>query len=243
MKSVVITGVSRGLGLALARAFSAREFRVFGTTRKAEDAARLEQEFKGPHRFFAVDSTDPDGLTALAEEAFKLGPVDIVIANAGVINARTPVWDIPKEIWDQNLDINVMGMVHTIRAFLPGMIATDHGTFIGLSSGWGRSSSSGLGPYCASKFAVEGLIGCLVLDLKKQASAVTAVALDPGGGINTDMLADCLPDEHNDYRSAEAWSKGAVSYIENVLMQGRQSGSQEVPESAHAAVANAETGS
>lgn len=242
MKSVVITGVSRGLGFAMAHEFISRGYRVIGTARKPEDAARLEQEFQGPHRVLPVDSTDPSGLAKLASIATKDGPVDLVVANAGIINGREATWKISDQTWEQNLNVNVMGMVHTIKAFLPGMLDANHGTFVGMSSGWGQSASTGLGPYCASKFAVEGLIGCLVLDLEERGSAVTAVALDPGGGINTDMLADCLPDEHNEYRTADVWAKGAVTYIETHLVAGRHSGSQEVPESAHAVVAETETG-
>jgi NAD(P)-dependent dehydrogenase (short-subunit alcohol dehydrogenase family) len=240
MKSVAITGVSRGLGLAMAREFISRGYRIIGTARKAEDAARLEQEFQAPHRVLPVDSTDPGGLAKLASLATRDGPIDLVIANAGIINGREPAWEISDQAWQQNLDVNVMGMVHTIKAFVPGMLAANHGTFVGMSSGWGKSASTGLGPYCASKFAVEGLIGCLVLDL--EGSAVTAVALDPGGGINTDMLADCLPDEHHEYRTADVWAKGAVTFIETHLVEGRNSGSQEVPESAHAAAAEVGAG-
>lgn len=237
MKSVVITGVSRGLGLAKAREFISRGYRVIGTVRKPEDAARLESVFQGPHLVLPVDSTDPSGLAELASIAIKDGPIDLVIANAGIINGRKPAWEISDQAWEQNLNVNVIGIVHTLKAFLPGMLEANHGTFIGMSSGWGKSASAGLGPYCASKFAVEGLIGCLVLDLEDQGSMVTAVALDPGGGVNTDMLADCLPDEHNEYRTADVWAKGAVTYIETHLVAGRNSGSQEVPECAHAAVA------
>ncbi len=233
MKTVVITGATRGLGRALATEFARREYRVFGTTRKAGDARDLEADFGPPHRFHAVDSTDPAGLAKLAEEVGSFGPIDLVIANAGVINTRKPAWVIPRDVWELNLGVNLQGMINTIQAFLPAMIEADHGTFVGMSSGWGRAPSRGLGPYCASKFAVEGLIGCLVLDLAEAGSAVTAVALDPGGGVNTDMLADCLPEEHGGFRSAEDWVPGAVRYIETALVRDRVQGSQEVPESAH----------
>lgn len=233
MKTVVITGAARGLGHALATEFADRGYRVFGTTRKAEDAARLEQEFGTPHRFLVANSTDLDSLKDLASLALEDDVVDIVIANAGVINARKPAWEIPRKIWDQHLGVNVQGMINTMQAFLPAMIDADRGTFIGISSGWGRSPSQGLAPYCASKFAVEGLISCLVLDLAEQRSAVTAVALDPGGGINTDMLANCLPDEHTEYRSTKDWAPGAVSHIETSIVAERKSGSQEIPENAH----------
>ncbi|MBD8554770.1 SDR family NAD(P)-dependent oxidoreductase [Rhizobium sp. CFBP 8762] len=78
-----------------------------------------------------------------------------------------------------------MGVIETARCFLPAMIARDSGVFVAMSSGWGRSTSAGLGPYCASKFAVEGLVGVLNDDLPPQ---VCAIALDPGNRVNTNML-------------------------------------------------------
>jgi len=236
MRSVVITGVARGLGKALAIEFSKKGYRIFGTCRKPSDAAELGAAFGAPHQFHAVDSTDGPGLAALAEVIRSEGRVDLVIANAGVINERTPTWKISRADWDLSLNVNLGGMINTIQAFLPAMISEDHGTFVGMSSGWGQSPSLGLGPYCASKYAVEGLIGCLVLDLDDHSSAVNAVALDPGGGVNTDMLADCLPDEHERYRTAKDWAPGAVRFVEIDLIGHRASGSQEVPESAHAHV-------
>jgi len=233
MNTVLITGCARGLGNALAMEFASRGYRVIGTTRSEEDAKRLSGVFGAPHRVAAIDSTDPDGLRRLAEKAKDGGGVDLVIANAGVINPRAPAWEIPLEMWDQHIAVNVSGMVATMQAFLPLLQRSKNGTFIGMSSGWGRTPSLGLGPYCASKFAVEGFIGVLVEDLANENSKVNAIALDPGGGVNTDMLAECLPEEHEQYRDASAWAPGAVNYILNDLVAQRATGSHEVPESAH----------
>ncbi len=234
MRNVVVTGVARGLGRALVDEFASRGITVYGAVRSEDDAEKFRVEFGPPHRFFAADVTDPESLDRLARAAFDSGGVDIVIANAGVINEREPLWEISGETWRMAMDINVLGMVNTIKAFLPGMIAADKGLFVGMSSGWGRSASAGLGPYCAGKFAVEGLMGSLALDLAGKGSPVAAVALDPGGGVNTDMLVSCLPDSHGDYRTADVWAVGAVDYIVNTLFANAKSGSREIPESAHA---------
>ena len=79
-----------------------------------------------------------------------------------------------------------------------------------VSSGWGRSGRHTLAPYCASKFAVEGLTQSVAAEVP---ASVKVVSLDPGGGINTDMLATCLPGEYMNYPSAETWAQGAVTYL------------------------------
>ena len=233
MKTVVITGTARGLGNAMALEFSRRSFRVFGTCRSQNDAKRLASEFEGNHQFHPVDATDLLAMRSFAKHINSLGGADIVIANAGVINTREPLWEIDQATWKNHLDVNILGVVNAIQSFVPHMINAKHGTFIGISSGWGKSPSQGLAPYCASKFAVEGLIGCLALDLEGVGSRVNAVALDPGGGINTDMLAMCLPDDHQDFRKGPDWARGAVDYILDTLVREKLTGSQKVPESVH----------
>ncbi|WP_349369145.1 SDR family NAD(P)-dependent oxidoreductase [Salinarimonas sp.] len=226
-RRVVITGVSEGLGLALARAFAARGAVVAGC---ATDAARLRAvaDALGPgHLVHVASVTDEDAMARFAEEACREGAPDLVVANAGVINPRRPVWEIETAQWRRVLDVNVLGVAITARAFLPAMIAAGSGLFVATSSGWGRSADWGLGPYCASKFAVEGIVDTLRHDLPE---GVRAVALDPGGGINTRMLAECLPDEHDDYVSPERWGPGAAAYIATTLYAENASGSHTVPD-------------
>lgn len=206
---IVITGVSRGLGYALARSFANRGSMVFGTISKRMDVA-----FDG----LAADATAPRVHVASACDAKQMaafaacldGAPDIVIANAGTINDRRPAWEIPEGEWRRVLDINLIGVVETARAFLPTMIDAGRGLFVAMSSGWGRSAASGLGPYCASKFAVEGFVGTLIDDLP---DGVQAVALDPGNGINTSMLETCMPDEHDRYIRPEEWAEYAAGDI------------------------------
>ena len=207
--SIVITGVSRGLGYALARSFANRGSTVFGTITKGMDLS-----FDG----LAADAIAPQVNVASACDAAQMASFsaridcvpDIVIANAGTINDRRPAWDITADEWRRVLDINLIGVVETARAFLPAMIDAGRGLFVAMSSGWGRSTSSGLGPYCASKFAVEGLVGTLINDLPDGGQAV---ALDPGNGINTSMLKACLPDEHDRYIRPEEWAEYAANDI------------------------------
>jgi NAD(P)-dependent dehydrogenase (short-subunit alcohol dehydrogenase family) len=225
MIHVVITGCSRGLGLALASTFIARGCRVSATVRLEDSARQLRHRFGDPHRVAVVDSTDAAAIESFARETAAVAPPDIVIANAGVINERQPLWQTPLAEWNGVLAVNLTGPFLLAKAFVPRM---RDGSFIAISSGWGRTTDSGVGPYCASKFGVEGMIGSLVADLEQAGSQVRAIALDPGA-INTDMLARCLPEENALYPSADEWAPGAVPYILDELHAKRLSGSHEIP--------------
>ena len=83
--------------------------------------------------------------------------------------------------------VNVSGTLNVIRAFVPAMIAAGRGVIANLSSGWGRSTDALVGPYCASKYAIEGLTGSLAQELPRP---LAAVAVSPGV-IDTDMLRRC----------------------------------------------------
>src|SRR5690606_31779216 len=107
------------------------------------------------------------------------------------------------------IDVNVTGMFNVIRAFLPDMVERGTGTVVNFSSGWGRSVSADVAPYCASKYAVEGLTKALAEDLPK---GMAAVPLNPGV-IDTDMLRQAWGDGAASYSKAEAWAKMAAPMI------------------------------
>lgn len=213
----------------MARAFVARGIRVSGCARDPRRAEQLAAEFGAPHLISVADVTDPEAMTRFAREACGEGAPNIVIAGAGIINARAPAWEIDAAEWRRVLDINVVGVALTARAFIPAMIAAGSGLFVAMSSGWGRAGEGGLAPYCASKFAVEGFVDSMMQELPP---GLRAIALDPGGGINTDMLAACLPDEHGQYVSPEQWAPGAVAFILETLYAERAAGSHTVPDQA-----------
>ncbi|HMB11662.1 SDR family oxidoreductase [Saliniramus sp.] len=225
-KKIAITGVSQGLGRALAKAFMAQGVTVFGGVRKLPAAAHADGSWGAPHRIMEANVTDEAALGAFAHEACAQAVPDIVIANAGIINERAAAWTIPVDTWRDVLDVNTLGIVRTLRAFMPAFLARGSGLFIAISSGWGREATRGLGPYCASKFAVEGLVGSLQTELPGQ---IRAVALDPGGGINTGMLAACLPGENADYPTPEAWGAHAARFITEGIFATGAAGSLTVP--------------
>ena len=96
-----------------------------------------------------------------------------------------------------------------IRAFVPAMITRGTGVIVNLSSGWGRSVSPEVAPYCASKWAIEGLTQALAAELP---AGMAAVPLNPGV-IDTEMLRQCWSDEASAYPKADAWAKVAAPFI------------------------------
>lgn len=209
---VVISGVTKGLGQALARRFAALGHPVAGCGRSADALYELASELGYGHRFERVDVTDAEWVDAWAERVHReLGAPGLVVANAGAIIAQAPVWEVPPEDFDTVIRVNVGGVYAMARAFLPRI--ADGGTLVTVSSGWGRNPRGMLAAYTASKFAVEGFTRAVAQEAAELRPGVRVVAVDPGGGVDTAMLATCLPDEHHSYPSADEWAKTAVDYL------------------------------
>jgi NAD(P)-dependent dehydrogenase (short-subunit alcohol dehydrogenase family) len=210
---IVLTGATRGLGRALVPLFVKAGHRVAGCGRSADQVAELRQQFGPPHRFAAVDVTDAAAVEAWATEVLQqLGPPDLLVNNAAVMNPLAPLWAIPAGDFDRLIDVNVKGVANAIRAFVPAMVARQSGVVVNLSSGWGRSTSPEVAPYCASKFAVEGLTKALAQELP---AGMAAVPLNPGV-IDTDMLRSAWGAEAGGYPSAEQWARKAAPFLLNL---------------------------
>ena len=209
-RRIVITGATRGLGRALAEGFAAQGHTVIGCGRDADKAAELGRSLGPPHRFDAVDVSDGKAVAAWAGDVVdQHGVPDIVIANAALANSLAPFWQIDAEEFDRLIDVNIKGVAHVVRAFLPAMVARRSGVVIGLSSYWGRSVAKDEAPYCCSKWGIEGLMRALALDLPE---GMAAVPLNPGV-IDTDMLRSIFGAQSAKYPSAETWALKAVPYI------------------------------
>lgn len=206
---IVITGVTKGLGRALAEWFIANGHTVAGCGRGAE-ILDLRFTHSAPHDFSVVDVTDE---TKVSIWAAKLcGPdvaPDLLICNAAVMNNPAPLWKVPAQEFNRLIDVNVKGVATVIRHFAPHMIARGSGTIVTLSSGWGRSTAAEVAPYCASKFAVEGLTQALAQELP---AGMAAVPLNPGV-IDTDMLRQAWADGASSYAKPADWAKVAAPFI------------------------------
>ena len=207
---LLLTGATRGLGRALVAPFAERGWTVVGCGRSARHVAELSAKHPAPHRFTAIDVRDTKAVEAWAEQILAdVGPPDLLVNNAALMNTPAPLWQVPAAEFDTLIDVNVKGVANVIRAFVPAMVARKSGVIVNLSSGWGRSTAPEVAPYCASKYAVEGLTLALAQELPK---GMAAVPLNPGV-IDTDMLRQAWADGAASFPKADAWATRAVPFL------------------------------
>jgi NAD(P)-dependent dehydrogenase (short-subunit alcohol dehydrogenase family) len=212
-KSVWITGCTRGLGRALVEGFVADGWTVVGCGRSEGSVTALGEEFEGENLFRAVDVTDDAAVADFCREALKAtGAPDLLVNNAGMINQPAPLWEVGAEEFGAVIDVNLKGVANMIRHAVPAMIERGSGVIVNLSSGWGRSTSPEVAPYCATKWGVEGLTEALSQELP---SGLAAVALNPGV-IDTDMLRQAWGDGAGAYGTAAEWGKIAVPFLQGL---------------------------
>lgn len=209
-KTIVLTGVTRGLGRALTERFIDLGHTVIGCGRSSPEINSLRNRWKHPHRFTVVDVVDPRQVRAWAEEVLAAyGPPDLLINNAAIINEPAPLWEVPVEEFSSLIDINIKGVFHCIQAFAPAMVARKKGVVVNFSSGWGRSVSPDVAPYCASKYAIEGLSKAMAEEIP---SGMTVVPLNPGI-IDTAMLRTCFGESAKNHSKPETWAQRAAEFI------------------------------
>ena len=212
-KRILLTGVTRGLGRAMVDGFSAAGHTVIGCGRSADAIAELQSDCAAPHHFSVVDVSSDSDVQQWAQTVLtQHGPPDLLLNNAAVINANAPLWEVPADDFDRVTAVNINGIANVVRHFVPAMIAAGSGVIVNFSSGWGRATSPEVAPYCATKWAVEGLTQALAQELP---SGMAAVALNPGV-INTQMLQSCFGDSAQHYPTAEQWSCSAVPFLLNI---------------------------
>ncbi|HVU25591.1 MAG TPA: SDR family oxidoreductase [Opitutus sp.] len=207
---IVITGATRGLGRALAEEFIRGGHTVLGCGRGGEAIFDLRMTYQAPHDFSVVDVALDNKVAIWAMGILENDtPPDLLINNAGLMNRLAPLWEIEDREFTKVVDVNVRGVANVIRHFVPAMVARKQGVIVNLSSGWGRSTSPEVAPYCATKFAIEGLTQALAQELP---DGMAAVALNPGV-IDTDMLRSCWGEGAGGYQKADAWVKVAAPFL------------------------------
>jgi NAD(P)-dependent dehydrogenase (short-subunit alcohol dehydrogenase family) len=209
-KIVVITGVTRGLGRAMALEFAQLGHTVLGCGRSQKEIQQLRAELGKPHDFAAVNvAADQEVKSWSADVLRSHGPPSLLLNNAAIINKNARLWEVSDDEFSRVIDVNVKGTVWVIRHFLPAMIKAGQGVVVNFSSGWGRSTDAEVAPYCASKWAIEGLTQSLSQELPP---GLAAVALNPGI-INTEMLQSCFGGSASSYPTPERWAKTAVPFL------------------------------
>jgi len=175
-KTLFITGVSSGLGRALAQKALAAGHRVVGTVRSGE--AKLDFEALDSRKAFGrvLDVTQFDAIDGVVAEAeATVGPIDVLVNNAGYghegVMEESPLAEIRRQF-----DVNVFGAVAMMKAVVPYMRKRRHGHILNITSMGGYITMPGIAYYCGSKFALEGISDVLAQEMKPFGIFVTAVA-------------------------------------------------------------------
>src|SRR5262249_39933575 len=155
VRVIAITGATRGLGRALAEGFAALGHSVVGCGRARDEIDTLGRTLGSAHDFAVVDVTRDDDVRNWSKHVVeRFGAPDLLLNNAALINANARLWDIPADEFDRVIDVNLKGVANVIRSFVPPMLARGSGVIVNLSSGWGRSTSPEVAPYCATKWGI-----------------------------------------------------------------------------------------
>lgn len=174
--SVLITGASSGIGLALAHEFQTRGHRVFATARRPDALNALRAA-----GFYALELevTDASAVERLATTLARDGvALDMLINNAG-FGAMGPLLDISRDTLQRQFDVNVFALLSVTQAFAPAMVARRRGRIVNISSVSGVLPTPFAGAYCASKAAVNALSDALRMELAP--FGVDVITVQPGG--------------------------------------------------------------
>lgn len=209
-RTIVITGVTRGLGRAMAEELIRLGHTVIGCGRSESELAQLSQQYPAPHSFSKVDVASDSEVQGWARDVIaRNGAPELLLNCAALINRNAPLWEIRADEFSELVAVNIEGVVNMIRHFVPAMIEKRRGIIVNFSSGWGRSTSADVAPYCGTKWAIEGLTQALAQELP---SGLAAIPLNPGI-IDTEMLRSCFGGSAGAYPKPAQWAKIAVPYI------------------------------
>jgi NAD(P)-dependent dehydrogenase (short-subunit alcohol dehydrogenase family) len=192
----LITGASRGIGAAVAKAYAAEGVQVILTARtqggleEVDDAIR---EGGGKAILYPADLTDYDTIDQMGLAIYqRFGRLDILVANAGILGPLTPMHQIDPEQWDAVLGINLTANWRILRACDPLLRQSDAGRAIFVSSGAADGRHPYWGAYAVSKGALEIMAKTWASEL--EATAIRVTVLNPGG-TRTNMRAEAFPGE------------------------------------------------
>src|ERR1700722_3684448 len=186
-KVALVTGASRGIGLAVATSLGTRGAKIAGWPPDPQplDVAAADLKRNGASVVaIPADVSRTAEIAALVEKTERsLGPIEILVNNAG-IGVFGPVQDASEANWDAVLDTNLKSVFLLSRAVSPGMISRRPGHIVNIASLAGKNAFAGGGIYCASKWGLLGLTECMAEDLRPYGIRVSAVC---PGSVATDF--------------------------------------------------------
>ncbi len=190
MKTVLITGGSRGIGAAAVEQFAARGDRVFFLYEKEYEKAQKVAKKTGATAI-CCDVADGNAVRTAYEQ---IGDVDVLVCNAGISSVGL-MSQTPEETWDRLFDVNVKGIYHCINGAMPGFLRKHKGCIITVSSMWGQVGASCEVAYSATKGAVIAMTKALAKELGPSGIRVNCVApgvvlTDMCNGVDPQILED-----------------------------------------------------
>lgn len=201
MKTIIVTGGSRGIGKALVENFAKDGYNVVLNYNKSEEDAKnikTELEKQGFNiEIFKADVSKKDEVKKLVKFTLdKFQNVDVLINNAGISQTKL-FTDITENEWDNIMNVNLKSAYYTIQEVLPNMINKKHGLIINISSVWGLVVASCEVAYSVSKAGLDGLTKSLAKELGPSNIRVNSIA---PGIINTDMNKNLSIEEINELK-------------------------------------------
>lgn len=195
MKTVLITGASRGIGAATARLFAQKGWAVAVNYRNSREAAEeLVSEIRkngGTALAIPADVGDPEQVEAMFQTAEReLGQIEALVNNAGIAQQKL-FTDLTDEDWDELFRVDVKGVFLCCRRALPAMIRRHRGVIVNISSMWGQVGASCEVHYSAAKAAVIGLTRALAKEVGPSGIRVNCIA---PGVIQTEMNGNLTPE-------------------------------------------------
>jgi len=183
-RTAVVTGAASGIGLAVSEAFAAEGMRVVMADLDGDglrrEAARLADAGHEVHPT-VVDVRDAEAVDRLGDEAVeRFGELHVAVNNAGIVNGGNS-WELALEDWHRVLDVNLWGVIHGIRAFVPHILASgDEGHVVNTASMAAVTAIPRLGPYTVAKHGVLGLSDVLRAELAAIGAPVGVSVVMPG---------------------------------------------------------------
>ncbi|MEN8916980.1 MAG: SDR family oxidoreductase [Octadecabacter sp.] len=202
-KVVLITGASRGIGAASARAFADEGAKVALVARSVDQIAELAAEIGDAALAIPCDVSSYDDVArAIDETVHAFGPLDVLIGNAGLLDPISHLADADPVAWSKTIDVNLKGVFNGMRAAMPDMIKRGTGTIITISSGAAHGPVEAWSSYCSSKAGAYMLTRCA--DKEAREHGLRIMGLSPGT-VATDMQRDIKASGINPI-SQLAWS-------------------------------------
>jgi NAD(P)-dependent dehydrogenase (short-subunit alcohol dehydrogenase family) len=183
-RTAVVTGAASGIGLAIVEAFVAEGMQVVMADvveDRLDAQARRIGDAGGDVHAVTVDVRDPDAVDRAGQAAVdRYGRLHVAVNNAGVVTGGNS-WELPLEDWHRVIDIDLWGVIHGIRAFVPRILASgDEGHVVNTASMAAVYGLAGIGPYTAAKHAVLGLSDGLQAELDAIAAPIGVNVVMPG---------------------------------------------------------------